>query len=67
MARKAKAVSGFFKEESKNSPEMMMREAYLQTSVELLDGMGIETWTVERLHGAVMMMEKFVEIRESNY
>ena len=67
MARKDKPISSFFKEESKTSPEMMVREAYLQTSVELLDGMGIESWTVDRLQGAVMMLEKFVEIRDGNY
>lgn len=67
MGKKQKAVSYYFNKESKKNPEVMMSEAFHQTSLEILDGMGLETWTVERLHGAVTMLEKFVEIRDGNY
>lgn len=67
MAKTKKAISRYFNKESKKDPEVMIRESFHQTCVEIFDAMGLETWTIERVQGALAMLEKFVEIRDSDY
>lgn len=69
MARKNdNAVSDFFKEKRDKGQsleaELIIREAFLRMAKEEFDGAGIETWTVDHVRGALMLLEKFTEIKE---
>lgn len=63
MAKKTKWI-GYEGKDSKNSPELMMREAFLRTVRESLDNFGIESFSIESIRGATVMLEKFLEINK---
>lgn len=60
--RKQQFISSFFNEDKTKSPEMMIRESFLQMSKEVLDNFGVETYSIEQIRGGLCMLEKFNEI-----
>ena len=64
----ANCVSSHFDHEiAEKHPELLIREAYLRTVKEILDGMGLERYTLDQIRGATEMLEKFLEINEEMY
>lgn len=66
MAKKINknVISGFWGNEPKKSPELMMRESFLRMAKESLDSFGVESYSIENIRGGLMMLEKFKEIEE---
>lgn len=57
-------ISGYWKDDAYQSPEMMMREAFLRTAQETLDSFGVESYGIDQVRGALLMLEKFINIRD---
>lgn len=61
-----KAVSSYFNEHEPKTAELLVREAFLQTATDLLDGTGVDDYSITRIKGALMLLEKFAELEENN-
>lgn len=66
MAKQNNNISGYFSGEKTPGPELIVREAFLRTAKEALDGCGIEDWSLEQIRGATMMMEKAKQVMDEN-
>lgn len=64
MPKPKNIISSYWKDESSESPELVMREAFLQTVKETFDNFGIEDYSLDQVRGATLMLEKFLQLRD---
>lgn len=56
-------ISSNFNPSKMHTDDTVMVEAFLRTSREVLDG-ALETYSMDQVRGGLMMLEKYMEIKE---
>jgi len=58
MRKKIKTTIGYEVKRDSDT-ELLMREVYCSTVVEILNSWGVDEFSVEKLHGALIVLEQF--------
>lgn len=67
MAKKLKGISHYFdgkKPEEVRGSELVLREAFLRSSRDVLDNFGVDKYSVERIWGMVELLEQYALAQE---